>query len=136
MKHLPIILALALCSCGSGYHLRMAKKHIKKAEQKGAVITPDTVFKQIRVEVPSVRVDTAIVTEKADTVYLEKDHLKVRVIRKTDTLLITGECDTVTVVKEVPVAVSNEIEDGSLPIWVWVVIGGLCILIFGAVMKR
>lgn len=40
-----LIFILILSSCGPGVHLRLAKKHLKIAEMKGAIVTPDTVHK-------------------------------------------------------------------------------------------
>lgn len=40
-----ILLIFILASCGPGVHLRLAKKHLRIAKMKGAVITPDTVYK-------------------------------------------------------------------------------------------
>lgn len=42
-----IAIMFSIASCSAESHLRKADKHIKKAIEKGAVITPDTLYKYI-----------------------------------------------------------------------------------------
>lgn len=94
MRYILIILLLASCS--------PTKRFTRLIEKYPHLLTIDTVIihDTIRVVVPEVRVDT-IVKVKAllDTVYLEKEQLKVKVWMKGDNVYIQGKCDTVYIDK-------------------------------------
>lgn len=46
MKYLILALGILLSSCGATAHLKMAKKHLEKAKQKGAIFSGDTLMKK------------------------------------------------------------------------------------------
>jgi hypothetical protein len=59
-----------------------------------------TIHDTIRVVVPEVHVDTVVkVNDLLDTIFLEKEQLKVKVWMKGDQVFIEGKCDTVYVDK-------------------------------------
>lgn len=61
-----------------------------------SIVVHDT----IRVVVPEVKVDTVVkVNDLLDTIFIEKDQLKVKVWMKGDDVFIEGKCDTVYVDK-------------------------------------
>ena len=61
-----------------------------------SVVVRDT----IRVVVPEVKVDTVVkVNDLLDTIFIEKEQLKVKVWMKGDQVFIEGKCDTVYVDK-------------------------------------
>jgi hypothetical protein len=74
-----VAIMFAMASCSAESHLRKADRHIKKAVEKGAVITPDTLYKYIY---------------KTDTLYDVK----------TNTYTITR-----TIVDSIPYAVTEKI---------------------------
>jgi hypothetical protein len=95
-----VFLAIVLSGCGSNYHLRRAEHHLKKAEVKGAVITSDTVFRDIII--PEVKFDTVVQVESfSDTITIEKDRIvtKVKVNTITKEIYVATKCppDTVRV---------------------------------------
>lgn len=97
MKHLLIILtALAMIACSpKARFTRLIEKHPE-------LITTDsiTIHDTIRVVVPEVKVDTVVkVNDLLDTIFLEKEQLKVKVWMKGDQVFIEGKCDTVYVDK-------------------------------------
>ena len=64
------------------------------------LITTDsvTIHDTVRVVVPEVKVDTVVkVNDLLDTIFLEKEQLKVKVWMKGDQVFIEGKCDTVYV---------------------------------------
>jgi hypothetical protein len=66
------------------------------------LLTTDTLIVKdtIRVIVPEVKVDTVVkVNDLLDTIFIEKDQLKVKVWMKGDDVFIEGKCDTVYVDK-------------------------------------
>lgn len=54
MKFVCLTILILFCGCsGVKYHLNQAEKHLNKAKMLGAVITPDTVWKDRPVFIPS-----------------------------------------------------------------------------------
>jgi hypothetical protein len=71
-------------------------------EKHPELITTDsiTIHDTVRVVVPEVKVDTVVkVNDLLDTIYIEKEQLKVKVWMKGDDVFIEGKCDTVYVDK-------------------------------------
>lgn len=103
------------CSCGANYHLRKAEQHIRKAEIKGAKVSADTVYKEIEVIRPEVRVDTLVKEVNfSDTIYVEKDRVvtKVKVNTVEKKVFVETICPPDTVKIEVPVVVNRDIKSG------------------------
>ena len=97
MKHLLIILtALTMIACSPKTRFtRLVEKHPE-------LITTDsiTIHDTVRVVVPEVKVDTVVkVNDLLDTIYIEKEQLKVKVWMKGDDVFIEGKCDTVYIDK-------------------------------------
>ena len=97
MKHLLIILtALTMIACSpKARFTRLIEKHPE-------LITTDsiTIHDTVRVVVPEVKVDTVVkVNDLLDTIYIEKEQLKVKVWMKGDDVFIEGKCDTVYIDK-------------------------------------
>lgn len=95
-----------ITSCGPAYKVRRAEKLIKES---GLPWKIDTVFQTVNVPVPEVHTDTVVVSKPMDTVYLTKERLSVKVVRKYDTLRIDADCLPDTIKVEVPVVVNKEI---------------------------
>jgi hypothetical protein len=94
MRYILIALLIASCSPQARF-TRLIEKHPE-------LLTVDsvTIHDTIRVVVPEVHVDTFVKVEALlDTVYLEKDQLKVKVWMKGDDVFIEGKCDTVYIDK-------------------------------------
>jgi hypothetical protein len=95
MKYLiPLVFLIVACSPKARF-TRLIEKHPE-------LLTVDsvTIHDTVRVVVPEVHVDTFVKVEALlDTVYLEKDQLKVKVWMKGDNVYIQGKCDTVYVDK-------------------------------------
>jgi hypothetical protein len=113
MKILILVLVV-LCSCTPQRRLeRLLKKH-PELTHVDSVIIHDT----IRITVPKVRIDTVIEIEELwDTLYLEKDQLKITIWRdRYNKIYVQGQCDTVYIEKiinrKVPVRLYEE-----TPIW-------------------
>ena len=93
MKYIiPILIVLFSCSPKTRF-TRLITKHPE-------LLTSDTVLVRdtVRVIVPEVKVDTVVkVNDLLDTIFLEKEQLKVKVWMKGDQVFIEGKCDTVYV---------------------------------------
>lgn len=115
MKHYLIALIL-LSSCSANYHLNQAKRHLKIAEQKGAKITADTIYKEIKV--PEVKIDTfvnEVTLEKLlrDTITVKqnKEVIKIKYVPKEKRIYVKSE-RTKPVYIKVPVVVKQVIKAG------------------------
>lgn len=78
------------------------KRFTKLVTKHPELLTTDTVIVKdtIRVIVPEVKVDTVVkVNDLLDTIFIEKEQLKVKVWMKGDDVFIEGKCDTVYVDK-------------------------------------
>jgi hypothetical protein len=94
MRYILILLLLASCSPKDRF-TRLIEKHPE-------LITTDsiTIHDTVRVFVPEVKVDTVVkVNDLLDTIYIEKEQLKVKVWMKGDDVFIEGKCDTVYIDK-------------------------------------
>jgi len=137
MRYL-VFLLIVLSSCASNKanrKLKRANRLIAQAEQLGAKVTSDTIFKTIPVFIESVKYDSIFTSRQGDTVYLEKERLKIKYVRLPgDSVYIEGKCDSVTVIKEVPFIVNKEIKTGLgvLTVVQWSVLA----LLVGAVLSR
>jgi hypothetical protein len=77
------------------------------------VIVRDT----IRITVPEVHVDTIVDRQTlVDTIYLEKEQLKVKVWMKGEKVYIQGKCDTVYIDKVITTKVPVKIYEKT-PVW-------------------
>jgi hypothetical protein len=95
MKYLiPLVFLIVACSPKDRF-TRLIEKHPE-------LLTVDsvTIHDTIRVVVPEVKVDTVVkVNDLLDTIFLEKEQLKVKVWMKGDQVFIEGKCDTVYIDK-------------------------------------
>ena len=104
------ILVLVLTSCSPQTRLnRLLNRHPE-------LMKPLTVTIKDTIYIDSIKVDTMVITKPNDTILLEKERLRVRVIRSLDTLRIEGECksDTIYYEKEVTVNFPEKKENNWL----------------------
>lgn len=132
-KALFLALCCILAGCGPSYHLKRAKYHQARAIAKGAVVTVDTVYKEIKVLVPSVKVDT-VFHDVHDTVTIEKERIRIRYVKLPgDSVYIEGECKADTVKVEVPCPQNVTISAPEPVIkWWWLIVA---VLLGGAVVR-
>lgn len=110
---IAVIIAMILSGCGVNYHLRKAKGHLKKAEQKGAVVDRDTVFKTITVHTPKIEFDTVLrQVNFRDTITVEKDKVitRLKIDTITKEIYVYTECPPDTITVRVPVEVKTNIK--------------------------
>jgi len=138
MKYFLIL--LILCSCASNKanrKLKRAERLTNEAIALGAKVQADTVYKEIPVFIPQVRVDSIFTSKVGDTVYLEKERLKIKYIKLAgDSVYIEGKCEADTVKIEVPISVTKEIKTGLgvLTVVQWsilaLIVGGVLVKVF------
>lgn len=139
MRYLSyILLIIFFTGCASNKanrKLKRAERLIAQAEQLGAKVTADTIFKTIPVFIESVKYDSIFTSRVGDTVYLEKERLKIKYVRLPgDSVFISGNCEADTVKITVPVTVNKEIKTGLgvLTVVQWSILA----LIVGAILCK
>jgi len=141
MKYYSIIITLALISCGPGYYLKRSKANEKKAEQLGAKIEADTVYKNMKLKVAgqSVKFEPQIVRIHDSSVPLvfTKDSIVTKVLIRHDSIFAETKCPDKVVTIKVPYTVTKTISAPSkLPWWVYVVFGVSALVITVLCFKR
>ena len=115
MKYLLLIFALS--SCSANYHLR------KAIAKDPSILTAQSVTIVDTVIIPSVRFDSVYVTSPSDTITIEKERLKIKIVRHLDTLTVSGECQTDTIIRikeiKVPQIVYKEKENKAVSLIAW-----------------
>ena len=91
-----IIIAL-LSSCSATWHLNRAIKKDPSIMAKDTLVVKDTVV------LPPVAITDTVTTKLHDTIVVEKDRLKVRIVKRQDTLIIEGKCESDTIIRTIEV---------------------------------
>ena len=92
-----LTLILLLSSCSAQWHLSKAIKKDPTILEKDTLVVQDTVV------VPPVVITDTVTTKQHDTIVVEKDRLKVRIVKRQDTLIIEGQCASDTIVRTIEV---------------------------------
>ena len=131
MRLIYVIIVFSLTSCGAGYHLRKAEKHLALAVAKGAEVKADTVFKEIPIE--KVHIDTVvhnITMEKLlrDTITItQKDvQVKIKYVPKENKVVV--RVNSKPQIKRVPVIVTKKIMTGHSN-WDMIILGWVALTI-------
>lgn len=106
------ILIGLMTGCGVNHHLRKAEKHLKKAEQLGAKVHADTLWKLMEVPVPEIKRDTILKSVSfRDTITVIQDNITTRLKYDTvtRTMFLESECIPDTIKIKVPVIVNKQI---------------------------
>ena len=115
MKYL--LLLFALSSCSANYHLR------KAIAKDPSILTAQSVTLVDTVIVPSIHFDSVYVTSPSDTITIEKERLRIKIIRQSDTLIVSGECQTDTVIRikevKIPQIIYKEKENKVVSLIAW-----------------
>ena len=98
MKYILILLSFLIISCSAEKRISRILRHHPELLVKDTLLVQDTVI------VPQIKADTSfLMIKQVDTFYLEKDRLKIRIIKDYDTLRVEGECKTDTLYKTIKV---------------------------------
>lgn len=116
---LPVALvALLATSCG-----------LQKPEVS-TIVMHDTIYTD------RVVADTIVVTKPQDTIVMEKERLRVRVVRINDTLRIEGECEADTIYRTTTIEVPVKVVESRWPWWAKPLLWALCVLAVIYAVKR
>jgi len=94
-----LILVSLLSSCSAQWHLKRAVKKDPTLLKTDTIAIVDTIV------TPPVTLTDTVITRTQDTVVVQKDKLKVQVVRSYDTIMVDAVCESDTIVQivEVPV---------------------------------
>jgi hypothetical protein len=92
-----LIIVSLLTSCSATWHLSRAIKKDPTILEKDTLVVKDTVV------VPPVVITDTVTTRQHDTIVVQKDRLRVRIVKRLDTLIIEGECASDTIVRTIEV---------------------------------
>lgn len=107
------LIMISLSSCGPAHYLKKAERALKKAEQLGADISADTIWKTLEIPVPEIKTDTIFESLEGDTVVIQKDRLKIKYVNlPKDSVYIYAECASDTIYFDNPTTVYREISAG------------------------
>ena len=110
MKTTYLFLALLIASsCTLEERLHRKKERAQRRMEKIALRYPefvrkDTLRDTVKIQIPTVRVDTALKLVPGDTVTITKDRLSIRYVTRNDSIFIEGKCkgDTIERIIEIP----------------------------------
>ena len=93
-----LILLSSLMSCSAQWHLKKAVQKDPLILQKDTLVVTNTVV------TPPVAITDTVTLKQHDTIVIQKDRLKVQLVKVNDTITINAECasDTIVTTIEVP----------------------------------
>ena len=100
---LAVLASINSCTCD--YHMKRMRKKCDYVLQKDTVRVKDTVY------VPSVETDTIFKYYQKDTVIIREGKLTMKYYYNNhdSTVYLSGKCDTLNIIREVPVVVEKEV---------------------------
>ena len=115
MKKIALFtLILLQTGCSAECHLRKSIDKDTTLRQPATVTVHDTIV------VPPTLVRDTVVTKERDTVLIEKDRIRIKIVRVNDTLMVEGECVTDTIYRTIEVPVQQLVEKPGNRFWhIW-----------------
>jgi hypothetical protein len=101
IKIMLLSMIVLLNSCSAQWHLKRAVKKDPSIIQESTVTVEDTVV------LPPVVITDTVTTKQHDTIIVEKERLKIKIVKKQDTLIINGQCASDTIVRTIEVPVPS-----------------------------
>jgi len=92
-----LITIVLLSSCSAQWHLKRAVKKDPTLLKTDTIAIVDTIV------TPPVTLTDTVITRTQDTVIVQKDKLKVQVVRSYDTIMVDAICESDTIVQIVEV---------------------------------
>ena len=105
-----LILLSSLMSCSAQWHLKKAVQKDPLILERDTLVVTDTVVS------PPVAITDTVTLKQHDTIVIQKDRLKVQLVKVNDTITINAECasDTIVTTIEVPYEKVVYVEQPSL----------------------
>jgi hypothetical protein len=98
---IAVAFVLFLASCSCDYHLTKARSKC------GITKLTDTIYKKDSVFVDRIKKDTAFYFNQTDTVIIREGRLTMKYFYRDSTVYLSGTCDTIKIIREVPVIVNT-----------------------------
>jgi len=133
MAKIAVILLLFLSSCSCEYYLNKAKSKC------GFTTKTDTVYKKDSVFVDRVTKDTLFKYFQKDTVIVREGRLTMKYYYNShdSTVYLNGKCDTIKIIREIPVQVNTtEIKESYTAYFKWIAIILLCGVVIAYLVKK
>jgi hypothetical protein len=92
-----LTLLLLLTNCSATWHLKKAVQKDPTILEKDTLVVKDTVV------VPPVVTTDTVTLRQHDTITIQKDRLKVQLLKVNDTVIINAECASDTIVRTIEV---------------------------------
>ena len=102
-----LITIVLLSSCSAQWHLKRAVKKDPTLLKTDTIAIVDTIV------TPPVTLTDTVITRTQDTVIVQKDKLKVQVVRSYDTIMVDAVCESDTIVQIVEVPVPSVVMKDS-----------------------
>jgi hypothetical protein len=102
-----LITIVLLSSCSAQWHLKRAVKKDPTLLKTDTIAIVDTIV------TPPVTLTDTVITRTQDTVVVQKDKLKVQVVRSYDTIMVDAVCESDTIVQIVEVPVPSVVMKDS-----------------------
>ena len=125
-----IFLVFCCLSCGPVAKLKKAERLIMEAEAMGSKWKIDTILVKVPYSVPEIHVKEIHHALPGDTVVVEKERLKIKVVKiPGDSIFVEGECAEDTIYKEVPVTVTKTINAAGrgYSLWQLIILALVCV---------
>ena len=106
-----LILVSSLMSCSAQWHLKKAVQKDPLILEKDTLVVTDTV-----VSLPVAITDT-VTLKQHDTIVIQKDRLKVQLVKVNDTITINAACDSDTIISVVEIPYEKIIYVEQKTIW-------------------
>ena len=118
-----------------------AQWHLKKAVQKDPMILKkDTLVVMDTLVVPPVVLKDTVTLRQHDTIVIEKDRLRVKIVKVNDTLIIDAKCASDTIVRTIEVPYDKIVYVEKESIWDKIknlaIYMALAFLVFKIIMKQ
>lgn len=110
---LGLLIILFISSCGCNYHLKRAQVKCGKKLLTDTVMVHDTTL------VDRVTKDTVFYFNQIDTVVVKEGRLTMKYFYRDSTVYLSGTCDTIKIIKEIPVQVMNTTLSPEFNFWKW-----------------
>jgi len=92
-----LILVLSLTSCSAQWHLKKAVHKDPTILKKDTLVVTDTLV------TPPVAITDTVTLKQHDTITIQKDRLRVQLVKVNDTITINAECASDTIVRTIEV---------------------------------
>jgi len=137
MRYFFLLMLITLLSCSPQKKLqRLIKKHPELA-QTDTINVIDTVTYE------TIKKDTVFSKETfydrlRDTIIINNDRLTIRQFYHSDSIFIEGECKGDTIISVIPIEVEklNNVISNKIPLYFWLLFGGVVLITILALIKK